>query len=108
MRSLFDNLQAVHSSANMINHVRASGGLVRKDPIQSVHPLVRVHPVTGEKCFFLNGEFITRILGLKEAEAKVLTDFVLQHFIMGHDFQARVKWTPRTVVMFDNRSTIRK
>lgn len=92
----------------MISHTRQAGGLVRKDPIDNVHPLVRVHPVTGEKSLFVNGEFITKIHGLKDAEAKVLLDFLLQHIITGHDFQARVKWEPKTIVLFDNRSTLRK
>lgn len=92
----------------MINHVREAGGLVRKDPIESLHPIVRVHPVTGNKCLFLNGEFVTRIQGLKEQESKTLLDYILQVMITGHDFQVRVTWQPRTVVMFDNRSTIRK
>jgi sulfonate dioxygenase len=92
----------------MIGHARLTGSLVRKDPVESVHPLVRVHPVTGEKCLFINGEFITKIQGLKEPEFRVLQEFLMQHLITGHDFQARVRWQPRTVVMFDNRSTIRK
>lgn len=92
----------------MIAHARLTGSLVRKDPVESVHPLVRVHPVTGEKCLFINGEFITKIQGLKEPEFRVLQDFLMQHLITGHDFQARVRWQPRTIVMFDNRSTIRK
>jgi sulfonate dioxygenase len=45
---------------------------------------------------------------LKEPEFRVLQDFLMQHLITGHDFQARVRWQPRTIVMFDNRSTIRK
>jgi sulfonate dioxygenase len=105
---MIDDLKAVHSSAKMINHACAAGGLIRKDAVETVHPLVRVHPVTGKKCLFLNGEFITRIQGMKETETKLLIDFLLQHMIMGHDFQARVRWQPRTVVIFDNRSTIRK
>jgi sulfonate dioxygenase len=92
----------------MIAHTRLSGGLVRKDPVETVHPLVRVHPVTGEKCLFLNGEFITRLVGLKEDETKMLIDYLLRHMVMGHDFQARVRWQPRSIVMFDNRATIRK
>jgi sulfonate dioxygenase len=107
-QSFIDNLKAVHTSAKMIAHARLTGSLVRKDPVESVHPLVRVHPVTGEKCLFINGEFITKIEGLKEPEFRVLQDFLMQHLITGHDFQARVRWQPRTVVMFDNRSTIRK
>lgn len=92
----------------MIAHARMTGGLVRKDPVDTVHPLVRVHPVTGEKCLFLNGEFITKIEGLKEPETRLFIDFLLQHIITGHDFQARVRWSPGTIVMFDNRSTMRK
>jgi sulfonate dioxygenase len=106
--AMLDNLKTIHSSAKMINHARQSGGLIRKDAVENVHPLVRVHPVTGKKCLFLNGEFITRIQGMKETESKLLLDFLLHHMITGHDFQARVRWQPRTVVMFDNRSTIRK
>ncbi|QKX60264.1 uncharacterized protein TRUGW13939_07407 [Talaromyces rugulosus] len=105
-QSFIDGLQAVHSSSRMINHARMTGGLVRKDPVETVHPLVRVHPVTGEKCLFINGEFITKIQGLKEPEFRVLQDFLMQHMITGHDFQARVRWQPRTIVMFDNRSTM--
>ncbi|CAI7650054.1 unnamed protein product [Penicillium manginii] len=105
LRSFLDTLKAVHSSAKMIHHTRLTGGLVRKDPVDSVHPLVRVHPVTGEKCLFLNQEFITKIPGLKEPETKWMLDFLMNHIITGHDFQARVRWQPRTIVMFDNRST---
>ncbi|PWY90699.1 alpha-ketoglutarate-dependent taurine dioxygenase [Aspergillus heteromorphus CBS 117.55] len=105
LTSWLDTLRAVHSSAKMINHARLAGGLIRKDAVDTVHPLVRVHPVTGEKCLFVNGEFITKIQGLKEPEQRWLLDFLMQHVISGHDFQARVRWQPRTIVMFDNRST---
>lgn len=92
----------------MIAHTRLMGGLVRKDPVNTTHPLVCIHPITGEKCLFLNGEFITNLKGLKDTEARWLLDFVLQHIITGHDFQARIRWQPRTIVLFDNRSTIRE
>ncbi|KAB8070943.1 hypothetical protein BDV29DRAFT_24581 [Aspergillus leporis] len=103
--SWLDTLRAVHSSAKMINHARLTGSLVRKDPVDTVHPLVRVHPVTGEKCLFVNGEFITKIQGLKEPEQRWLIDFLMNHIVTGHDFQARVRWQPKTIVIFDNRST---
>lgn len=107
-RSFLDGLTAVHSSTKMINHARLTGSLIRKDPVDTVHPLVRVHPVTGEKCLFLNGEFIASVQGLKDTEQKWLLDFLMQHIVSGHDFQARVRWQPRTIVLFDNRCTLRK
>lgn len=91
----------------MINHTRMTGGLVRKDAVDTVHPLVRVHPVTGEKCLFFNGEFISRVQGLKDTEQRWLLDFLMNHVVSGHDFQARVRWQPKTIVIFDNRSTLR-
>ncbi|KAF8871003.1 alpha-ketoglutarate-dependent taurine dioxygenase [Mucidula mucida] len=91
-RAFIDTLFVKHSSANMIKHTRLAGGLVRKDPVTNVHPLVRVHPVTGRRSIFLNGEFITGIEDMKELE--------------GRRLQTRVRWSPKTIVMFDNRSTI--
>ncbi|KAI1871545.1 uncharacterized protein JN550_004539 [Neoarthrinium moseri] len=106
VQEFVDKLQAVHTSAKMINHARISGGLYRKDPVETIHPVVRVHPVTGEKCLFMNAEFVTKIVGLKEPEFKLIQDFLMQHVITGHDFQARVRWSPRSVVIFDNRSCL--
>lgn len=108
LRSFLDTLKLVHSSAKMINHTKLTGGLVRKDPVDTVHPLVRVHPVTGEKCLFVNAEFVTKIQGMKEPETKWMLDFLMNHIVTGHDFQARVRWQPRTIVMFDNRATTRE
>ncbi|KAF7357331.1 TauD-domain-containing protein [Mycena sanguinolenta] len=106
MQKFLDEIKVKHSSANMINHTRLAGGLVRKDPITTIHPLVRVHPITKERCIYINGEFITGAVGMKDVEWKMISDFLLQHIIGSHDIQARVHWSPRTIVMFDNRSTI--
>ncbi|KAJ7240543.1 TauD-domain-containing protein [Mycena rebaudengoi] len=106
MQRFLDGIKVKHSSASMINHTRLAGGLVRKDPVTNIHPLVRVHPITGERCVFINGEFITAAVGLKDVEWKAISDFLLQHLINSHDIQARVHWSPRSIVIFDNRSTI--
>ncbi|KAI1082143.1 alpha-ketoglutarate-dependent taurine dioxygenase [Whalleya microplaca] len=106
LQSLVDQLWAIHTSAKMIAHTRAAGGLVRKDAVDTAHPLVRVHPVTGARCLFVNAEFVSRVVGLKEGEQRMLLDFLMAHVVGGHDFQARVRWAPRAVVLFDNRSTL--
>ena len=91
----------------MIAFARASKGLVRKDPIESFHPIVRVHPVTGEKSLFINEEFVKGIAGTKDQESELLIKFLINHICMGHDFQARVQWEKYSVVMFDGRTTLR-
>lgn len=73
-QGMIDQLQAVHSSAKMINHTKAikGPGSVRSNPVESVHPIVRIHPVTGQKCIFYNSEFTTEVIGLKDLEVRLL------------------------------------
>jgi sulfonate dioxygenase len=105
---MIDGLKATHSSEKMIGFARANGGLVRKDPVTSLHPIVRIHPVTGEKTIFINAEFVQGIVGLKDQESDLILKFLINHIVTGHDFQARVQWEKDSVVMFDGRSTLRK
>lgn len=42
-----ENLSAVHSAAAQANGSRAAGTHVRRQEIDTIHPVVRVHPVTG-------------------------------------------------------------
>lgn len=107
-QKMINALKVPHSSEKMIGFARANNGLVRKDPVTNVHPLVRVHPVTGEKAIFLNAEFVQGIVGLKDGESALLLKFLIDHICMGHDFQARVQWEKDSVVMFDGRNTLRK
>lgn len=52
----------------MIDHMKGVGGFVRRIPIDSIHPLVRVHPVTGEKSIWINLEFAIGIQGFNQME----------------------------------------
>ena len=105
---MINGLKAAHTSEKMIGFARANKGLIRKEPVTNIHPLVRVHPVTGEKAIFLNGEFVQGIVGLKDQESDMILKLLLDHMCMGHDFQARVQWEKDSVVMFDGRSTLRR
>lgn len=103
-RDMLDKLRAVHSSERICNFARANGGLCRKDPVRSLHPIVRVHPVTGEKALFVNDEWIVKIQGWKQTETDWLLKYLMDHVSKGHDFQIRLNWKPKTVVIFDNRT----
>ncbi|KAF2101586.1 TauD-domain-containing protein [Rhizodiscina lignyota] len=98
-------LQAIHSAHEQAQNSRNRGGIVRREPITCIHPLVRTHPVTGEKALFLNPQFTRKIVGFKQEESEYLLKFLFDHIAKGQDFQARVKWAPGTVVVWDNRVT---
>ena len=107
-QSMINGLQAIHTSEKMIGYAKTARGTIRSNPIDSIHPVVRVHPVSGERAIFLNQEFLKSIVGLKEQEKDLLSKFLMDHVCMGHDFQARVQWEKHSVVMIDGRTTLRK
>ncbi|KAF2665283.1 TauD-domain-containing protein [Microthyrium microscopicum] len=98
-------LTAIHSAHEQANNSKQRGGIVRREPITSEHPLIRTHPSTGEKALFVNPQFTRRIPQLKKEESDYLLRFLYDHISKGADFQARVKWAPGTVVVWDNRVT---
>jgi sulfonate dioxygenase len=105
-QGMIDELKAVHTSEKMIGYAKAAKGTVRSDPIDSIHPIIRVHPVTGERSIYLNAEFLKGMVGLKDQETEMILKFLIDHICMGHDFQARVQWEKGSVVMFDGRTTL--
>jgi len=68
----------------------------------SVHPMVRTHPVTGEKALYLDGTYAIGIEGMTEEEGHSVLGFLL-NFIVQHEFTCRLRWEPDTVVLWDNR-----
>lgn len=45
---------------------------------------------------------VTRsIVGLKKEESEALLAFLFNHISRGVDYQARVRWAPKTVVAWD-------
>jgi taurine dioxygenase len=72
-------------------------------PLQH-HPIVRVHPETGERVLFVNASFTSRIDGMDDVEsAKLLAD-LLDRFKVP-EYQVRFRWTPNAVAIWDNRAT---
>jgi sulfonate dioxygenase len=104
-RKRLQGLKVVHSAVEQADNSKNRGGVVRRDAVTSIHPLVRTHPATGEKALFVNPQFSRRIVGYKKEESEFLLNFLYDHIAKGQDFQARVKWAPGTVVVWDNRVT---
>jgi taurine dioxygenase len=70
---------------------------------ETVHPVVRVHPLTGERGLFTGG-FAQRIVGLSKGESKDILR-LLQHYVTRPENILRVSWEPGQLVLFDNRIT---
>lgn len=85
-------LKAYHLGSEQASVSKGAGGVVRREAVDSVHPLVRTHPATGEKALYVNPQFTRRILGFKKEESDMLLKFLFEHIALSQDIQCRVKW----------------
>jgi taurine dioxygenase len=69
-----------------------------------LHPVVRVHPVSGRKVLFVNPQFTIAIKDMDERESRSLLDTLFQQ-VLTPEYQFRLHWAPHTIAMWDNRST---
>jgi taurine dioxygenase len=70
---------------------------------RTVHPVVRVHPLTGERGLFIGG-FAQRIVGLSVGESGDILR-LLQSYVTRPENVLRWRWSPNQLVLFDNRIT---
>ncbi|KAI5121799.1 hypothetical protein M0805_009791 [Coniferiporia weirii] len=103
MQTYLAGLRAVHSGVAQAQGARAGGTHVRRKEVESVHPVVRVHPVTGWKSVFVNPGFTRRIVGLPKAESDAVLGFLFAQIAGNSDFQVRFRWEKDSVAIWDNR-----
>ncbi|MER6998754.1 TauD/TfdA family dioxygenase [Streptomyces sp. NPDC000410] len=70
---------------------------------RTAHPVVRVHPETGERGLFIGG-FAQSIVGLGPSDSRDLLR-LFQSYVTRPENVLRVTWTPGDLVLFDNRIT---
>ncbi|CAO2650907.1 Nn.00g092040.m01.CDS01 [Neocucurbitaria sp. VM-36] len=105
LKVFLEGLRAEHSGFPQAEKAARDGHFVRRDPVKSYHPIVRVHPVTKQKVLFVNPGFTKRIVGLKDEESDAILQLLFRHISASQNIQARVKWDDRTVALWDNRVT---
>jgi len=112
LRGLAEQLRALHSNAYDYAELRPGatdqqGGYhqkVFKSKIwQTEHPVVQVHPLTGERAIVLGG-FVRRVLGVGAADSKQLLA-ILQDHITRPENTVRWRWSVGDVAIWDNRAT---
>jgi len=74
MRTIVDGLRGVHRFAPPpgVNETPEYRELMRKRTLASEHPIVRVHPETGERALYVSPSFLNSIVGLSPRERQAL------------------------------------
>jgi len=70
------------------------------------HPVVRTHPETGRKCLYL-GDHAESIVGMPYGEGRALID-ELNGLAIHADLTWEHRWTPRQLIVWDNRCTMHR
>ena len=105
-------LQAEHLTTGEINKRDLSKGHYgqyfndeyQELSINTAHPMVCRHPVTGNACLFINEAYTYRIAGMSREESQSILDY-LCNFAKQPQFSCRIHWTPNTLAIWDNRNT---
>ena len=71
----------------------------------SHHPLVTIHPDTGEKVLYNSPGFLKFVVGMSEEESRPLLENLWRHQVRP-DFTCRVRWAEGSLAIWDNRCTI--
>lgn len=113
LQALADRLRAVHTNTYDYAHARETPPDVdatrryrevfAAHEVETEHPVVRVHPETGERSLVL-GHFVQRFQGLNSADSQHLLA-VFQAHITRLENTVRWSWQEGDVAIWDNRST---
>lgn len=115
LRALVESLDVIHTNA--FDYARALatvsteeaegvvsyGKVFSSTSFETRHPLVQVHPETGERAL-LAGGFARRIAGLPSRDGNAILKLVHDHVTVLEN-TVRWRWAPGDVVFWDNRTT---
>lgn len=106
-QQLLDGLEAVQSTAALIRQCAADIDPTRFGPANiasAVHPVVLRDPVTQRRMLYVNSNWTDRIVGMKPTESAQLIQMLNEH-VNTPEFHVRLRWTPNTVAVWDQRVT---
>jgi taurine dioxygenase len=116
IKQKIEGLRAAHSieyTFGAVLPIEKRQALAKKHP-QVEHPVVRIHPETGEKVLFVNPNATHFVnyhtpknirygLDFFPGASNLLNHLITQAFIP--EYQVRFRWRPNSVAFWDNRAT---
>jgi sulfonate dioxygenase len=98
-----ETLYACHSGVSQAKPLHRQ---MRRPPREAIHPVVRVHPVTGWKSIYVDPSSTRYILNIPKAESEMLLGYLFDLVVTSTNIQCHFKWTEDAVAFFDNRCVI--
>jgi taurine dioxygenase len=112
LKVLAESLWAVHTNKYdyAVHHVQATAAeqahyekVFASNIYETEHPVVRIHPETGEKSLVL-GQFFQRMVGQRHTASTALFD-LLQSYVTKPENTVRWNWRKNDIAIWDNQAT---
>lgn len=112
LRAFADGLRAIHTNAYDYAAQRPTATEEQRRQFKTVftstvyeteHPVVRVHPESGERSLLLGG-FVKQFVGLPVLDSRALFER-LQSYVTRLENTVRWRWSEGDVAIWDNRAT---
>ncbi len=107
MRGLVDGLCGLHFTAPPPVEPGSTEyeAYLKRKKLVSEHPLVRVHPETGERALYVSPNYLKSIVGVSPRESQLLLELLWEHAVR-QDYTVRFKWAPGDIAFWDNRAAM--
>ncbi len=106
LRSMIDGLRAVHH--NVLHLVRGEPTPLMRTfeatRLRALHPVVTVHPETGERVLFVNPGYTSHVVEMTRRESAHVLACLHEH-LASREFTVRFHWEPGSIAFWDNRAT---
>jgi taurine dioxygenase len=107
LRDLADTLDAKHAFATRAKPGSQRDAAQRSNPLETYHPVVRVHPETGERALFVSPGFTRgprELRGYTPRQSEQLLQLLWEEATKP-EYTVRFRWQPGSVAFWDNRAT---
>ena len=107
MQSFADGLRAEHRYGGPDSGLGRGSSYSRRiedNLLVAIHPVARVHPVTGTRALFVNPGFTSHIVDTSPRESRAIPDLLYAE-ITQPAYTVRFRWAPGSVAVWDNRAT---
>ena len=80
---------------------------IESNPLRTFHPVVRVHPETGERALFVSPGFTRRAKNIRNLGPRLSSHLLdaLWEEATRTEYTVRFRWQPGSVAFWDNRAT---